>query len=65
MGKDCADCDWRIADWTSRVHDFATSDALDRPFGRRIRNLHGQLRRTHPSRASGAEFEAVLGPAQF
>eukprot|EP00969_Alexandrium_andersonii_P353146 15439225-Alexandrium_andersonii.AAC.1 len=30
-----------------------------------MRNLHEQLRRAHPSRASGANLEAVPGPAQF
>eukprot|EP00969_Alexandrium_andersonii_P365731 15466894-Alexandrium_andersonii.AAC.1 len=31
---------------------------------RRIRNLHEQFRRAHPSGASGTNFEAVPGPTQ-
>eukprot|EP00969_Alexandrium_andersonii_P347987 15387035-Alexandrium_andersonii.AAC.1 len=34
-------------------------------FGRRIRNLREKMRRAHPSGASGTDFEASPGPAQF
>eukprot|EP00969_Alexandrium_andersonii_P339763 15019586-Alexandrium_andersonii.AAC.1 len=35
------------------------------PLRRQIRHLREKRRRTHPSRASGTDFEAVPGPAQF
>eukprot|EP00969_Alexandrium_andersonii_P295271 13052658-Alexandrium_andersonii.AAC.1 len=41
-----ADCG-RIADWSLRVGDFATSDALEARFRGQIRNLRGQRRRMH------------------
>eukprot|EP00969_Alexandrium_andersonii_P293530 12974822-Alexandrium_andersonii.AAC.1 len=50
--------DWPIADWSSRVRDFATSDPLEARFRRWIRNLHETCSKTHPSRASGDDFEA-------
>eukprot|EP00969_Alexandrium_andersonii_P046540 2042046-Alexandrium_andersonii.AAC.1 len=43
----------------------STSHTLDHPLRRQIKKFHGQLRRTHPSRASGANVETVLGPAQL
>eukprot|EP00969_Alexandrium_andersonii_P101139 4461393-Alexandrium_andersonii.AAC.1 len=57
--------DWRIADWSSRIRDFSTSDPIDHPFRRRIRDLREKQCRTHPLVASDAKFEAVSGPAQF
>eukprot|EP00969_Alexandrium_andersonii_P161785 7150785-Alexandrium_andersonii.AAC.1 len=47
------------------THGFGASDPLDPRFGRQIRNLSGKLRKKHPSRASGTNFEAAPGPAQF
>eukprot|EP00969_Alexandrium_andersonii_P304084 13441952-Alexandrium_andersonii.AAC.1 len=43
----------------------SASGAPAGPFRCRIRHLRETLRRTHPSRAPGASFEAVPGPAQF
>eukprot|EP00969_Alexandrium_andersonii_P345866 15288549-Alexandrium_andersonii.AAC.1 len=57
--------DWRLADRSSLLRDFATSDPVRERFRRRIRNLREKQRRTHPSGASGTDFEAVPGSAQF
>eukprot|EP00969_Alexandrium_andersonii_P135935 6014054-Alexandrium_andersonii.AAC.1 len=58
----------RIGGWqmrSLRSCDFTTSGPLTPRLRPRIRNLHEKRRRTHPSRASGTNFEAVPGPGQF
>eukprot|EP00969_Alexandrium_andersonii_P134172 5934589-Alexandrium_andersonii.AAC.1 len=61
MAKDCADCG--LADWSSRVRDFAASDPSDHSVCPWIRYLHAKRHRAHPLGASGTNFEAALGPA--
>eukprot|EP00969_Alexandrium_andersonii_P291614 12889121-Alexandrium_andersonii.AAC.1 len=47
----------RMADRSWLLGDFAPSDPLMPRFRRQIRDLHENMRSTHPSRASGADFE--------
>eukprot|EP00969_Alexandrium_andersonii_P321515 14206035-Alexandrium_andersonii.AAC.1 len=54
--KDCADCG--LEDWRHRT---PSRPAFVGRFGISTK----RLRRAHASRASGANFEAVPGPAQF
>eukprot|EP00969_Alexandrium_andersonii_P249764 11038317-Alexandrium_andersonii.AAC.1 len=54
-----------MADWSSRIRDFAISERLNAHIRWQIRNLRERRRRTHRSGASGANSEAVPGPVQF